>query len=181
MALLIVGHPELDKSIANNAIIEEVKKHDLDIEIRYLHQLYPDYKIDINAEQAALLRHETIIFQYPFYWYNAPAILKLWFDEVFTYQFAYGSKGYKLKGKNFLLSFTVGAPQQEYQALGEHHFGIPEFCKNFEQTAYYAQMNYMAPIYSFGTSTAAGYKESEIRDKAKAHAKILVSALLNLK
>ena len=87
MALLIVGHPELDKSIANNAVITEVRKHHLDIEIRYLHQLYPDYKIDVNAEQAALLRHETIIFQYPFYWYNAPAILKLWFDEVLTYQF----------------------------------------------------------------------------------------------
>lgn len=57
----------------------------------------------MSAEQEALLRHDTIILQYPMFWFNMPAILKLWFDEVFTYQFAYGSQGDKLKDKKSLL------------------------------------------------------------------------------
>lgn len=99
MALLILGHPDIEKSLANKTIIEELEKNSPDIEIRNLSALYPDYNINAEAEQKALLRHQSIVFQYPLYWYNMPAILKHWFDLVFTYQFAYGSKGDKLKGK----------------------------------------------------------------------------------
>lgn len=181
MALIILAHPTFDKSFANKTIIEELQNSELDIEIRNIHDLYPDYKIDANAEQQALLRHQTIVFQYPIYWYNMPAILKQWFDIVFEYQFAYGSKGDKLKNRNFVPSFTVGAPESGYSTLGDHHFRINEFCKNLEQTAYYAQMNYIEPIYFHGTSLAAGYIEDEIKDKAKDHAKRLITRLTELK
>ncbi|WP_367866253.1 NAD(P)H-dependent oxidoreductase [Pedobacter sp. WC2423] len=140
MALIILAHPDFGKSVANKAIIEALQNSNLNTEIRNICNLYPDYKIDVKAEQDALLRHQTIIFQYPIYWYNMPAILKLWFDTVFEYQFAYGSKGDKLKDKTFVPSFTVGAPESEYTTLGSHHFRVLEFCKNLEQTAYYAQM-----------------------------------------
>ena len=91
MALVILAHPHFDQSIANKAIIEELSCSDIDFEIRNLSALYPTFQIDVKAEQEALLKHQEVIFQYPFYWYNMPAILKHWFDEVFTYQFAYGS------------------------------------------------------------------------------------------
>jgi putative NADPH-quinone reductase len=181
MALIILGHPTFEKSVANKTIIEELKKSNLDLEIRSIHNLYPDYNIDIRAEQEALLRHETIVFQYPFYWYSMPAILKQWFDVVLTYNFAYGAKGDKLKNKHFLPSFTVGAPEKEYQTLREHHFRVQEFCKNLEQTAYYTQMNYQDPIYIHGTSLAAGYTENEVKNKAKIHAQKLITLLENLK
>jgi len=180
MALIILGHPHFDKSLANKTIIDELQNSNLDIEVRHLHALYPDYKIDAKAEQEALLRHQTIVFQYPVYWYNMPAILKQWFDVVFEYQFAYGSKGDKLKGKNFIPSFTVGAPENEYKTLGEHHFRVYEFCKNLEQTAYYAQMNYVEPFYFHGTSLAVGYTENNVKDKAKNQAKRLITLLLEL-
>jgi len=180
MALIILGHPHFDKSLANKTIIDELQNSNLDIEVRHLHALYPDYKIDAKAEQEALLRHQTIVFQYPVYWYNMPAILKQWFDVVFEYQFAYGSKGDKLKGKNFIPSFTVGAPENEYKTLGEHHFRVYEFCKNLEQTAYYAQMNYVEPFYFHGTSLAVRYTENNVKDKAKNQAKRLITLLLEL-
>jgi putative NADPH-quinone reductase len=177
MALIILAHPNFEKSLANKAIIEEVKKSDLNVTVRDISSLYPDYKIDVKAEQKVLLEHETIVFQYPFYWYNMPAILKHWFDVVFEYQFAYGSKGDKLKNKNFVPSFTVGAPEREYHTLGEHHFRVLEFCKNLEQTAYYAQMNYIEPVYFHGTSLAAGYTKMEVEGKARDHAHKLISHL----
>jgi putative NADPH-quinone reductase len=180
MVLIILAHPNFNKSFANKTIIEELQNSNLDIEIRKIHDLYPDYKIDAKAEQEALLRNQTIVFQYPIYWYNMPAILKHWFDVVFGYQFAYGSKGNKLKNKNFVPSFTVGAPEKEYHTLGEHHFRVYEFCKNLEQTAYYAQMNYIDPIYFHGTSLAAGYTEDEVKNKAKDHARRLITLLTEL-
>lgn len=180
MALIILAHPNFDNSFANKTIIEELQKSSLNLEIRNIHSLYPDYKIDVKAEQEALLRHETVMFQYPFYWLNIPAILKLWIDEVFQYQFAYGSKGDKLKGKNFIPSFTIGAPEEAYKISGNHHLRIYEFCKSLEQTAYYAQMNYIDPICLYGVSLARGYKEDDIKNNAKQHAGKLVRRLTEL-
>lgn len=180
MALLIIGHPDIEKSLANKTIIEELENSGLKIEIRNLSKLYPDYNINEKVEQEALLRHQNIVFQYPLYWYNMPAILKHWFDVVFTYQFAYGSKGDKLKGKNFIPSFTVGAPESEYYTLGEHHFRIYEFCKNLEQTAYYTQMNYVEPFYFHGTSVNAGYTEEDVKVKARTQGKKLAEMLSRL-
>lgn len=178
MALIILAHPNIETSFANKTIIEELqKKTDLNIEVRDIAKRYSDFNINIREEQEALLRHQTIVFQYPFYWYSMPAILKHWFDEVFQYQFAYGSKGDKLKGKNFVPSFTVGSSEESYTALGFQHFRVLEFCKALEQTAYHSQMKFIDPIYFHGTSLAAGYTEEEIRNKAKAHANRLIEFL----
>ncbi|MFT3933963.1 MAG: NAD(P)H-dependent oxidoreductase [Chitinophagaceae bacterium] len=180
MALILLAHPDLDKSVANKTIIEALKNSNTDLEIRDLYALYPDFKIEVEAEKKALLRHQTIVFQYPFYWYNMPALLKQWFDKVFIHGFAYGSTGDKLKGKNFLASFTVGAFEEHYKATGKHHFRVQEFCKNLEQTAYYAQMNYIDPIYFHGSSGTSGYHRDIIIEKATAHAGKLLEKINHL-
>jgi putative NADPH-quinone reductase len=181
MTLIILAHPHYDSSLANKTIIEELKRDSPDHEIRHIHSLYPDYRIDVQAEQEALLRHKTILLQYPFYWLNLPAILKHWIDEVFQYQFAYGSKGDKLKGKNLIPSFTVGAAEQEYQLSGKHHMRIYEFCKSLEHTVHYAQMKYIDPICFFGASLLVeAFTEKEVEESAKQHAQKIISILNTL-
>jgi putative NADPH-quinone reductase len=180
MTLIILGHPDWEKSLANKEIVNGLAHSEENVEVRNLQQLYPDFKIDIKKEQEALLRHKNIVFQFPFYWYTMPAILKHWFDLVLEYGFAYGSTGDKLRGKNFIPSFTVGSAENEYKTLGEHHFRIPEFCKNLEQTAYYTQMNYIEPFYFHGTSLNAGYIENEVKSKAKDQAGKLAELLKTL-
>ena len=178
MALIVLAHPKFDDSIANKTIIDELSNAGQEHEIRNIHSLYPDYKIDIGAEQEALLRHDTIVLQYPFYWLNFPAILKHWIDEVFQYQFAYGSKGDKLKGKNLIPSFTVGASEHEYRLSGKHHSWIYEFCKSLEHTVYYSQMNYIDPICLFGASLKIeGFTEEEVKARAIKHAQKIISVL----
>ncbi len=180
MILVILAHPNFDKSISNNTIINELKKSNLELEIRNIHSLYPDYRINVKAEQEALLRHQTIVFQCPFYWLNIPAILKIWFEEVFEYQFAYGSKGDKLKDKNFILSSTVGADEKEYKLIGKHHRDISEFIKNIEQTAYGAQMNYLPPTFLYSSSIKAGNSVEEVSKRAKDYAKKLITRLTEI-
>jgi putative NADPH-quinone reductase len=181
MALIILAHPRFDSSLANKTIIEELQRSKENHEVRNIHQLYPDYKINIQAEQDALLRHDTILLQYPFYWLNLPAILKHWIDEVFAYQFAYGSQGDKLRGKNLIPSFTVGAAEKEYHLSGKHHMRIYEFCKSLEHTAIYAQMNYVEPVCFFGASlNVEAFTEEEIKGNAKQHTRKIIRILEQL-
>ena len=91
------------------------------MDVRHIAELYPDGKFDIKAEQEALAAADTIILQFPVYWYAYPALLKKYIDDVFAHGFAHGSTGTRLKGKTLIVSCTTGAP---YDAYAEG--GIPE-------------------------------------------------------
>ncbi|MFB7941026.1 NAD(P)H-dependent oxidoreductase [Streptomyces sp. NPDC004779] len=85
---------------------------------------------DVLAEQEKLLWADTIVFQFPLWWYTMPAILKGWVDRVFTHRFAYGVGPHDetrygerfgegtLAGRKALLSVTVGGPASHYAARG---------------------------------------------------------------
>ena len=53
MALVILAHPHFSQSVASKAVIETLQNSGLDMEIRDLAALYPDYRMDIEAEQRA--------------------------------------------------------------------------------------------------------------------------------
>ncbi|MQY28444.1 NAD(P)H-dependent oxidoreductase [Nocardia aurantia] len=85
---------------------------------------------DVLAEQEKLLWADTIILQFPLWWYAMPAILKGWVDRVFTLHFAYGVGEHSdirygerygegtLAGRKALLSVTAGGPESHYAARG---------------------------------------------------------------
>ncbi|MCL3994273.1 NAD(P)H-dependent oxidoreductase [Streptomyces lavenduligriseus] len=85
---------------------------------------------DIRAEQEKLLWADTVILQFPLWWYSMPAILKGWVDRVFTYGFGYGVGEHNevrygdrfgdgtLKGRRAMLSVTVGGPESQYSDRG---------------------------------------------------------------
>lgn len=77
------------------------------VEIRSLYQLYPDFNIDIAAEQEALSRADLIVWQHPMQWYSIPPLLKLWIDKVFSHGWAYGHGGTALHGKHLLWAVTT--------------------------------------------------------------------------
>lgn len=167
MALLILAHPYYAQLIANKTIVNELIKTYPDLEVRDIFQLYPDYKIDVSAEQEALLRHDTIILQYPMFWFNMPAILKLWFDEVFTYQFAYGSQGDKLKDKKVIISMTVG--QKEANMVNDQENLIDSFLKAVQHSIQYTQMQLSSTFLLYDVSPLSDNPESKIKLEAVEH------------
>ncbi|MFE1770058.1 NAD(P)H-dependent oxidoreductase [Streptomyces sp. NPDC059008] len=75
---------------------------------------------DIAAEQRKLTWADTLIVQFPLWWYGMPAILKGWFDRVFVKGFAFGlhdaatgrPRRYgdgRLTGKRAMVITTAGA------------------------------------------------------------------------
>lgn len=157
-SLIIFSHPKPEKSLANKTILTALSGA---AEVRTLIELYPEYRIDVRAEQEALLKADLIILQFPFYWYSVPAILKLWFDEVFEYGFAYGSSGDKLKGKKLLLSFTTGGPKEAYSKEGYNHYEIEELLTPLIQTANLAGMTFLPPLYTHSMVYIPGHREKK--------------------
>lgn len=85
---------------------------------------------DIQKEQKKLLWADVVIFQFPFWWFGMPAILKGWIDRVFACGFAYGVGQYNekkygsrygegtLEDKKGMLSITVGGREDQYSGRG---------------------------------------------------------------
>ncbi len=153
--LMILAHPAIEKSIGNKIISKNFSKEN-NTEVRHLDQLYPDFNIDVKAEQEALLSADTIILQFPLFWYNVPAILKHWIDTVFEYGFAFGLES-TLNNKNIIVSFTIGSPNKYYSADV-----IEKICFPLKGLTQYCNLNYVGELFS---NDINGYTE-EAKEKA---------------
>ncbi len=85
---------------------------------------------DVAREQARLERADLAIFQFPLWWFGAPALLKGWFERVLAAGLAYGGGRWfetaPLFGRRAVLSITMGAKPDRW---GEDRlFGPLEWC-----------------------------------------------------
>jgi len=112
-----VFHPNFAASTVNARLAAEAEKQD-GVTVRRLYDLYPDFRIDVAAEQAALTASDRIVLQFPMYWYFCPPLLKKWEDDVLTYGWAYGPTGDALHGKEMVVAVSPGAPGAGYRRHG---------------------------------------------------------------
>lgn len=59
--LVVSGHPDVKNSFANKIILEEFTKISPDAKTYELGKLYPDFKIDVKAEQERLMKADVIV------------------------------------------------------------------------------------------------------------------------
>lgn len=173
--LIVSGHTNLNNSVANKKILEELSKKLPNAEIDYLSKLYPDYKINVEEEQKKLMKADIIVLQYPLFWYSMPSLLEKWMEEVFKHGFSHGSAGDKLKGKKIIVSLTTGAPEEAYNNIDEFLNPIKASCK-------LCQMKYVGSVVTYGVSyQLRNEKGKEIEDKAINHADRLIEMIRNNK
>ena len=174
--LLLVAHPNIEASIANKTIIENFISLHPETEIDELYKLYPDFKINIKKEQEKLLKADFIILQFPMFWYNAPALMRKWFEDVLEHGFAYGSKGKALQGKKLIVSITTGSPVEEYREGGIQSFTIDDLTKGFHQLANLCSMKWSGFIVTGNISPFLRDNLEQltaIKNKLKQHAEEL--------
>ena len=173
--LLINGHPAPTKSLAGKSIIENFAALCPQTEVRNLAELLIAGKFDIGAEQRALVQADIIIWQFPFYWYSVPAIMKKWIDDVLAHGFAYGSQGTALHGKQLLISFTTGAPEVEYAKGRSMNWPVEDFLPPLLQTANLCGLKPLAPVWSTSMNFIEGVHTEADRERIKsaAHAHAL--------
>ena len=59
--LIVSGHTDLNNSAANKSILENLESALPQAEFIYLDKLYPDFQIDVKAEQEKLVTADIIV------------------------------------------------------------------------------------------------------------------------
>ena len=117
--LVVVTHPDIANSVVNKRWLEELRRYPERYTVHELHQVYPDWQIDVAQEQRLIEAHDNIVLQFPIFWFSSPPLLKKWLDDVLTYGWAYGSRsGYKMQNKKLALAVTAGCVQRIMRATG---------------------------------------------------------------
>ncbi len=133
-ALIVYAHPAHQRSRANRALLNRIS--DLhNVTVHDLYETYPDFFIDVEAEQKLLLEHDLIVIQHPVYWYNMPALLREWQDLVLEYGYAYGRKQQRLAGKYMWVVLTAGAPEHTYSDTGVNERPLSEYFLHYPRMA----------------------------------------------
>jgi len=168
--LVIVAHPAMEQSRVNRRMLRTAQE--AGVVVRELYRLYPDYLIDVKAEQALLAQAQLVVWQHPIHWYNMPPLMKLWVDEVLSFGWAYGPGGTALRGKDLWLVASTGSPQSAYRPDATHRYFFDAFLPPYEQTATLCGMRFLPPMLLHGAHRIA---EAEIAEHLQVYAERLRS------
>jgi glutathione-regulated potassium-efflux system ancillary protein KefG len=148
--LILFAHPRYENSRANRALLEPLR--DLkQVTIHDLYEQYPNFNISIVQEQQLLLSHQIIVWQFPFYMYSAPAMVKQWIDLVLEHGWAHGAGVRALENRTIFATVTTGGSRESYASDGFNRHTMGEFLLPFQQTARLCSMNYLPPFLVQGT------------------------------
>ncbi|WP_219835610.1 NAD(P)H-dependent oxidoreductase [Paenibacillus sp. R14(2021)] len=168
--LVIVIHPNLEKSRINKRLAEELSEAE-NVTVHRLHEAYPDEVIDVEHERRLVEVHDRVVLQFPFYWYSSPYLLKKWLDLVLQMGWAYGPGGDKMEGKELAIAISTGGAADAYQAGGFHHYSISELLRPFQATANRVKMIFKAPFVVNGIREVS---DEELETKAAQYAAFVV-------
>lgn len=136
---------------------------------------------DIRREQEKIAWADTLVFQFPLWWFGPPAILKGWFDRVLVQGFGFGLKGPDgrtlrygdggLAGKRALVVTSVGARESGFGPRGIHGQLDQVLFPLLHGTFWYTGMAALPPFVVYGADrlTAAGYarEAAELRERLR--------------
>jgi len=149
--IVIAAHPQMQHSRVNRALVASAAGIDpARVDLRDLYRRYPDYLIDVEAEQAALASARLVVWLHPVHWYSMPPLMKLWLDEVFAFGWAYGPGGEALRGKDLWLVASTGGAESSYRPDGHNRYFFDDFLHPYEQTAALAGMRWLPPLVLHG-------------------------------
>ena len=167
--VILSAHPQLEHSRITRALA--IAGAGLpNVELRDLYALYPDYLVDVAAEQAAVADAQLVVWLHPLHWYGMTPLMKLWADEVLAFGWAYGPGGTALRGKDLWLVTSTGGSAEAYRPAGLNRYFFDAFLPPYEQTAQLVGMRFLPPLVLHGAHRASA---AEI----DAHVKIFASRL----
>ncbi|VVE21265.1 MULTISPECIES: NAD(P)H-dependent oxidoreductase [Pandoraea] len=146
---VIVAHPRWRDSRVNRRLLDAARSI-AGVDINDLYSTYPDFSIDVAAEQQRVARADLIVLVHPIYWYSMPPLQKLWLDDVLSWGWAYGHDGHALANKDLWLVASTGGPASSYRPEGYNQHDFSTFLPAYEQTARLCGMRFLPPHVFFG-------------------------------
>ena len=150
---VIAAHPQWRDSRVNRQLMQAARSLP-DVDVNDLYGTYPDYAIDVEAEQERLARADLLVLLHPIQWYSMPPLQKLWLDEVLAWGWAYGPGGDALRGKDCWLVATTGGPEASYHPQSYNRYFFDAFLPPYEQTAALCGMRFLPPLLFHGARSA---------------------------
>ena len=152
--VVLCAHPQLEHSRVTRALAQAARSS-TQVQVRDLYALYPDYLIDVPAEQAALADASLVVWLHPLHWYGMTPMLKLWADEVLAFGWAYGPGGTALRGKDLWLAVSTGGGAAAYRPDGLNRYFFDAFVPPYEQTAQLVGLRFLPPLVLHGAHRAS--------------------------
>jgi len=152
--LVLAAHPDWRESRVNRRLLEAAGSV-AGVQVQDLYSLYPDYDIDVTAQQRLAQAAQLIVLLHPIQWYSMPPLQKLWLDDVLAYGWAYGRGGTALQGKDLWLVTTTGGPESAYHPQGYNRYFFDAFMPPYEQTAALCGMRFLPPLVLHGARRAS--------------------------
>ncbi|WP_186417914.1 NAD(P)H-dependent oxidoreductase [Bosea sp. CS1GBMeth4] len=145
--LILLFHPDYRNSRANRTLAEAAGRRP-GASVVDMQGLYPDGRIDAEAEAARLLGAERIVLQFPVQWYSTPPLLKAWQDAVLTRMFYinYEAEGAKLAGRPFMIAATAGNVPEAYAPGGANLFSLRDLLKPLQASAHRCALAWQEPF-----------------------------------
>ncbi|RYZ12964.1 MAG: NAD(P)H dehydrogenase [Comamonadaceae bacterium] len=157
---VLAAHPHWRDSRVNRRLFRAAKAT-AGVDLNDLYASYPDYAIDVEAEQARVARADLVVLLHPIQWYSMPPLQKLWLDDVLAYGWAYGPGGTALQGKDLWLVATTGGPESSYHPQSYNRYFFDAFLPPYEQTAALCGMRFLPPLVLHGARSASDAELAE--------------------
>lgn len=126
--LVVVGHPKYETSSSQQFFIESLKQFKT-VDCLYLSQ----EQVDLSY----LKKYDRIILQFPIFWYQAPAIVKVWIESILV-----GNLNV-LANKELGIVVTIDEAERQFKAGGKEKFTVDEMLRPFEMLANTLKMTYL--------------------------------------
>ncbi len=144
--LLLLAHPDLETSRINRELLKGLEGLP-GLEITDLYALYPNGRIDPEAEIDRLLRADRLVLQFPLFWYSTPPLLKLWEDVVLTPMFYQKPHlGISTEGLPVLAATTTGGPSTSYHPGSRIGLTIDDLFASLKATARRCGWHWQSPF-----------------------------------
>lgn len=143
--LVLLSHPYLESSNVHRNLSQRLAQIE-NVNVRHIDSLpTKNTHFDAKTEQPLWDEADTIILEFPMYWYHSPASLKQYLDDVLTEDWAY-QNAYSLEGKKLTVLTTTGGVESEYAASGEHGFDLSSVLTPYKSTASFTKMKYIPEL-----------------------------------
>ncbi len=136
---------------------------------------------DIRAEQEKLRWADTVVLQFPLWWYSTPAILKGWIDRVFAKGFAYGiadpdhpGRTFRygngpLSGRRVQVIVTTGSPEPAMGPRGVNGQLDQVLFPLLHGTLWYVGMDVLPPMAVFGADRLTTDEYAQAAKELRTH------------
>lgn len=153
--IVVVGHPDLSKSVVNKAWVEALKPFEgEELKVHILADVVRgDGSFDLASEQRLLEQYDRIVLQFPLYWYMPPAIMKEWMDTVWADGWAWGECDHALCGKLIEAATSCGAPEVAFSQVS-----LSQYLSFVKGSAGFVQAN-CGDYFAFYGAESEGYEE----------------------